>query len=171
MIVNRMSFTKHPFLMLCLVTSDFLNGQTNKSSPISFLIQTNWRINYLIFEYNYQKPSWGSLKWVFIKWMLLWSNLVTLNFYDATPVVNTVKSTTSERHEWVCGNLQLYRSHLSATFYLSIVLPEDILILFLIAIPVTSQFHLGHRNPSGNYLLIWIKLVSTKSSVGHLSPK
>lgn len=79
------------------------HGQTNKSSLISFLIQTKWRINYLIFECDGQKPPRGSLQWIFIKWMLMWANLVTLDFYDATPVVNTVKTTTCARYKWVCG--------------------------------------------------------------------
>lgn len=65
------------FLVLYLVTSNSLNGQTNKSSQISLLIQTKWRIKYLIFRCNYQKSSWGSLQWIFTKWMLLWANLVT----------------------------------------------------------------------------------------------
>lgn len=107
--------------MLYLVTSDSLNGQTNKISLISFLIQTKCRINYLIFECNYRKPSWGSLQWIFIKWLLLWANLVTLNFYDAIPVVNTVESTTSERSKWVCG----WPAVLQKSFFCSVLLQHS----------------------------------------------
>lgn len=143
------------------VTSVSLNGQTNKSALISFLIQTKWRINYLIFECNYQKLSWGSVQWIFIKWMLLWAIFITLNFYDATPVVNPVKSTASERYiNESVADLQLYRSHLSQAVYLSTVLPEGILI-------TASHCHSSHKPiSSGTYkstwqlsLLIWIKLV------------